>query len=92
MEPVAQPPNDAGQALLFRLADVAAADEVFAAILQVEGVVDVGLTKPGAKHPRVRSMAYAQLDGTVDAAEACAKVADIPGVLGCEISAPRYLL
>jgi len=91
MKPARKPESDlASQALQFRV-ELAKTDEVFAAIRQVEGVADVGLTAPRAKHPLAKSMAFARLDGSMDADLVCAKVADIPGVLDCEVSPPRYL-
>jgi hypothetical protein len=88
--------NPEGKVLEFRVADLAKAEEVFAAIREVEGVAkkavdDVGLIMRGAKHPLARSMAFARLDGTVEPALVRAKVADIPGVLDCEVSATRGL-
>jgi len=68
------------------------ADEILKLIRQVEGVANAGLTKPGAKHPLVRSMAFAHLDGTIDAETVRSRVAEIQGVDACEISALRYLV
>ena len=74
----------------FRVADVARAEEVFAAIRRIKGVAEVDLIKPDAKHPLVRSMAFARLDHTIDVVQVCAEVANIEGVQACEVSRLDY--
>jgi hypothetical protein len=84
--------NEHGQRTLeFRVADLAKAEEVFAKVRQIKGVADVRLLMQGAKHPLMRTQAVASLDGAVEAAQVRARLADIPGVLDCEVSPQRYL-
>jgi hypothetical protein len=92
MEPLSPPASDAVTTVEFRVAHPDCADEILVLIRKVPGVADAGLLKPGAKHPLVRSMAFAHLDGTVDTEIVRSMVAEIQGVEACEISAPRYLV